>query len=149
MLQYQNHQEGVSEFLGPYALGLTSSEFLVGAALGVTLTLAYPPKTLTIFAFQVCIQQTIQLSRTPKDKVVEIKGPKKIVFSAGPTGGFAAKDFADKTRKEGKVVFDGRAEGVRDADGGWMLREMGRLVSQRLEGKAVCTTARMLTLSTC
>lgn len=134
MLQYQNHQEGISDLLGPYALALTSSEFLVGAALGVSLTLAYPPNTLTIFALQVCIQQTIQLSRTPKDKVVEIKGPKKIVYSVGPKSGFAAKDFMEKARKAGEVVFDGTKQGGkngRDSDGGWVLKEMGRLVSRR------------------
>lgn len=96
----------------------------------ITLNLAFPPPTLTIFALHCSIQQTTFLqSRTQGGKIFEVKGPKQKIFSVGPRDGYTVAGFQERARKKGKLVFDGASGAGRDATGGWILKEMGRLVS--------------------
>ncbi|CED82352.1 Immunoglobulin E-set [Phaffia rhodozyma] len=120
--QFQHHQEDISPTLGPYKIGLTASQFIIGGPL--TLSLTFGSNQVSVYAINCYIQQTTTVtSRKNPSQVQEIIGPKRYIFQEGAKSGYGLKGFVAKARDEGNVLIDAE----KDKGSFWEWKRMGRL----------------------
>lgn len=102
-------------------------ELLIGAPLVLSLTLLAPPPTLAILGIQAYVIQTTIL--TPSLQASSSRtSSKKWILREGVTSGWSKSGFAERCRREGRVLMDGKKVKLKDGDV-WKWVGVGRLVS--------------------
>lgn len=113
---------------------------ILSAPFAVSLTLAAPPPTLTIFSVNAYLRQTT--TSLPKDGTPRvIQGARRYIVREGMLGAYSDPGWAARARA-GKgapgstgIILDSRREGAAES-GFWRFTKVGRLVSARLDRSA-------------
>ena len=116
----------VDPSLGLVNLSLSSSQLTVGGPLDTLVHLVSPPPGLTLYAVNVYIVQTVEVTSTidPR-KTHKLVRPNAYIIQAGDKGPYDNVGAVERMRKSG-VLW----ENTEGGQGEWLLERIARMVSQ-------------------
>jgi hypothetical protein len=136
-LEFSYHSVGFHDGLGPWTIDSSSSLFTVAGAIFFSFQLASPPPTLRIYAFKAFFVQTHHITSFRDKTKTQTLVKKSPILERGWEGPYTNKAL-DRLKMKGKesdtVLFDGS----RKETEGWMLEDVGRIVSWGFLPRCCC-----------